>query len=332
MRNIRTATAVAAVITTFSGFLAFNNTYAAELDKLDLTYIPANSVYWDLDVGVEKGFFKEEGFDAHILANQSSVQSMQMLISGQVEIAISQPDPLIAAIDKGATAVGIIAAPATEADWFLIGKKGIKSVADLKGQTLGFSGLRVGEFYLTRDILKANGIGPNDSTAVQIGPTPAKYAALQKGSIAAGVLFQPTATLAQQNGFPVLLRFAQKIKGFPSIVYLANRKWAATNNHGKRFTQALERVHEWLYDPKNKDEAIAILEKYTKRSKEVITKVYDLYFVTDKLYSKTGALNVADMEKTVQLIAENTNLPKDRIPKPAQYLIPASDGGLLVQH
>ncbi|MBN8936108.1 MAG: ABC transporter substrate-binding protein, partial [Rhizobiales bacterium] len=215
------------------------------------------------------------------------------------------------------------------ADWFLVGKKGIKSIADLKGQTVGFSSLRVGEFYLTRNMLKAHGIGEKDFSAIQIGPTPAKYAALQKGSIAAGVLFQPTAMLALENGFPMLANFAKLEKGFPSIVYLVNRDWAAANNNGIRFTRALKKVHAWLYDPKNKDEAIAILEKYSKRSKETIAKVYDLYFVSDKLYSRDGALNVADMKKTVQLIAENTGLAKDLIPAPERYLIPKSDGALL---
>jgi ABC-type nitrate/sulfonate/bicarbonate transport system substrate-binding protein len=329
MRTIRTIAALAAVATVIGGPLAATRAHAAELEKLDLTYIPSNSIYWDLDVGVDKGFFKEEGFNAQILSNQSSPQSMQMLIAGQVEIAIAQPDPLIAAVEKGAKNIGAIAAPATEADWFLVGKKGVKSVKDLKGQTLGFSSLRVGEFYLTRNLLKDNGIEAKDFSAIQIGPTPAKYAALQKGSIAAGVLFQPTATLAQQNGFPVLVRFAEKIKGFPAIVYLSNRKWAAEKDHGKRFTRALTKIHAWLYDPKNKDEAIAIMQKYSKRTKESISKVYDLYFVTDKLYSKDGALNVADMKKTVALIAENTGLAKDRVPKPEQYLIPAKDGALL---
>jgi len=330
MRTIHTMAAIAAITAAVSGISPGNDVArAAELQKLDLTYIPSNSIYWDLDVGVDKGFFKDEGFNAQILSNQSSPQSMQMLISGQVEVAISQPDPLIAAIEKGAKNIGVIAAPATEADWFLVGKKGIKSIADLKGQTVGFSSLRVGEFYLTRNMLKAHGIEEKDFSAIQIGPTPAKYAALQKGSIAAGVLFQPTATLAQENGFPMLANFAKQEKGFPSIVYLVNRNWAATNDNGKRFTRALKRVHTWLYDPKNKDEAIAILEKYSKRSKETIAKVYDLYFVTDRLYSKDGALNVADMEKTVRLVAENTGLAKNLIPKPEQYLIPASDGALL---
>lgn len=331
MRMKTTIAATLAAATVLGAMAMAAPASAAELDKLDLTYIPSNSIYWDLDVGVEKGFFKDEGFNAQILSNQSSPQSMQMLISGQVEIAISQPDPLIAAIDKGATSIGVIAAPATEADWFLVGKKGVKSIKDLKGQTLGFSSLRVGEFYLTRNLLKEHGIVAADFSAIQIGPTPAKYAALQKGSIAAGVLFQPTATLAQQNGFPVLMRFAETNKGFPAIVYLTNRKWAAEKDHGKRFTRALKKVHAWLYDPKNKDEAIAIMQKYSKRSKEAIEQVYDLYFVSDKLYSKDGALNVADMEKTVALIAENTGMAKDRIPKSEQYLIPESDGALLVK-
>ncbi len=305
------------------------NALGADLEKLDLTYIPANSIYWDLDVGVEKGFFKDERFNAQVLANQSSPQSMQMLISGQVEVAISQPDPLIAAIEKGANNIGIIAAPANEPDWFLVGKMGVHSFADLKGQTLGFSALRVGEFYLTRNMLKDHGIGAADFSAIQVGPTPAKFAALQKGAIAAGVLFQPTATLAESKGFPVLARFAADRRGFPAIVYLVNRKWAADKDHGKRFSRALERTHAWLYDARNKDEAVRILQKYTKRDAATIEKVYDLYFVTDKLYTTDGGVNVADLAKTVQLIAENTGLPKDSIPKPEEYLIPKSDGALL---
>jgi len=301
---------------------------AAELEKLVITFIPSNSIYWDIDTAIDQGFFKAEGFDAQVLANQSSPQSMQMLIAGDVQAAIAQPDPVMAAIEKGAKDIGIIAAPGKEPDWFLVGRKGVKGFADLKGQTLGFSALRVGEFYLTRNMLKAHGVGPNDFSAIQVGPTPAKYAALQKGSIAAGVLFQPIATLAAENGFPVLARFAQQRKGYPAIVYLVNRKWAATNDNGKRFTKALIRAHKWLYDPANKDEAIKILQKVTKRDPATIAKVYELYFVTDKLYSRTGALNVRDMEKTVRLIAENTGLPKDKIPRPAQYLIPKADGGL----
>jgi hypothetical protein len=37
------------------------------------------------------------------------------------------------------------------------------------------------------------------------------------------------------------------------------------------------------------------------------------------------------MKKTVALIAENTGMAKDRVPKPEQYLIPESDGALLVK-
>ena len=127
----------------------------------------------------------------------------------------------------------------------------------------------------------------------------------------------------------MLARFAQQLKGYPAIVYLVNRKWAAEKNHGQRFAKALKKAHEWLYDPKNKKEAIAILKKYTKRDQATLEKVYDLYFVTDKLYSPDGAVNVSHMKEAVELIAKNTNLPKAKIPSPDQYLLSKSDGALL---
>jgi ABC-type nitrate/sulfonate/bicarbonate transport system substrate-binding protein len=316
-----------AVVSVFLAGSIAGTSYGAELEKLDFTYVTSNAIYWDLDVGLEKGFFKQEGFNARAITNESSVQSVQMLLSGDVQMAISQPGPTVLAISKGAAKIGFIAAPADQADWFLVGKKGIKSLKDLKGQRVGFSGLSVSEFYLTRDLLAKNGIGPKDFIPLQIGPTPAKFAALQNGSIGAGILFQPTATEAQLDGFPVLFRFAKEFKDFPSIGYLVNRDWVSTNNRGKRFMKALRHVHEWLYDPANRDEAIAILQKYTKRSKEALSQVYDLYFVTDKLYSRTGEINVDAMEKTVKRFSKNARLPASSMLQPTQYLIPEADGG-----
>ncbi|TAL79608.1 MAG: ABC transporter substrate-binding protein [Burkholderiaceae bacterium] len=309
------------------GCITATSSQAKELEKLDLTYVTSNAIYWDLDVGIDKGFFKDEGFNARAVTNSSSVQSVQTLIAGDVQMAISQPGPLIQAVSKGATQIGLIATPADQADWFLVGKKGVTNLKELKGQRVGFSGLSVSEFYLTRDLLAKHGIGPHDFTPIQVGPTPAKFAALQNGSIGAGVLFQPTATQAQLDGFPVLFRYAPEFKDFPSIGYLVNRKWASTNDHGQRFVRAIKRIHAWLYNPANRDEAIKVLQKYTHRDTQAISAVYDLYFVSDKLYGRTGEVNVANMKATVKRYAKNAGMATGSVPTPEQYLIPAADGG-----
>jgi hypothetical protein len=31
-------------------------------EKLVISYVPGEAIYWDIDVAIEKGFFKDEGF------------------------------------------------------------------------------------------------------------------------------------------------------------------------------------------------------------------------------------------------------------------------------
>jgi hypothetical protein len=41
-------------------------------EKLVISYVPGNAIYWDIDVAIEKGFFKDEGFAPEVVIFQSS--------------------------------------------------------------------------------------------------------------------------------------------------------------------------------------------------------------------------------------------------------------------
>jgi len=295
-------------------------------EPLVMTYVRSNADYWDLDVAVEKGFFADEGFAPKYVANHGSVQSTQLLLTQDVQLAVTQPESLIAAITRGAKDVGIIAAAMRRVDWMLVGAKGIKSISDLKGKTLGFSGLRVSEFWLTRRLLQEHGIGPKDYSAIQVGITPAKYAALNKGSIAAAVLFQPTASQAVNGGMTrlyLLGRFAGYIPG----TYIVNREWAAKNDNGVRLTKALQRAHDWLYDPKNKEEAIKIMMARSKKSEAVINEVYNIFFVQEKWYTKDCGVNTKAVTNAVKTLVDHGIIDAKKAPSLNQILIPAKFGG-----
>lgn len=317
----------AALAVVFGLSLAVGARAAERGEPLNIGYVPALSIYWDFYAGVEEGFFKAEGFAPTLIGSQSSPQSIQMIVSGAAQIVNSQPEPLIAAVEHGAKEIAVIGAPADSPDWFLVARPDIKSWADLKGKTLGFSSLRVNEFYLVRRLLGEHGIGPNQFDAIQVGPTSAKFAALERGSIAAGVLFQPVGVLAKSQGLAVLYDFAE-IKRYPSVVYVVNRDWAAKNRNGVRLAQALGRAHHWLYDPKNHDAAIRDVQKYTKRPAAVLDAVYQLYFVADKLYTRDGAVDAAGLAQVVQEMVKNGELAKGAALPPSAYLLPQAIGGL----
>src|SRR5258708_7096671 len=215
-------------------------------EKLVISYVPGNAIYWDIDVAIEKGLLKNEGFAPEVVIFQSSPQSIQLLVAGEVQLAGAQPEALLAAVVHGSKGFAVISSPAERPDWLLVGRPEIKTLADLKGKFFGTGGLQLGENWWTWKALAKAGVAQADISMLVVGTSAQKFAALQRGSIAFTVLFQPTAQLASAEGMNVLYRFTPR-QAFPSILSSLATAWAQQADHGVRLRRALERAHEWLY-------------------------------------------------------------------------------------
>src|SRR6266700_7378242 len=101
---------------------------AQGLEPLAMSYLPGNAIAWDLDVAMEKGFFKQEGFEGRPVVFQNAPQSAQMLITGEVQLGTGQLDPFLLAFRGGARDIAVIAAPADRPDWFINVRPEIKSI------------------------------------------------------------------------------------------------------------------------------------------------------------------------------------------------------------
>jgi ABC-type nitrate/sulfonate/bicarbonate transport system substrate-binding protein len=299
----------------------------ASPEKLVISYVPGNAIYWDIDAAIEKGFFKDEGFAPEIVIFQSSPQSIQLLIAGEVQLAGAQPEALLAAVVHKSKGFAVISSPAERPDWLLVGRPEIKTLADLKGKFFGTGGLQLGENWWTWKALAKAGVAPADISMLVVGTSAQKFAALQRGSIAFTVLFQPTAQLALAEGMNALYRFSDG-EAFPSILYSVAATWARQGDHGVRLQRALRRAHDWLYDPANRDQAIAILQKYTKRGPDLLASIYDLYVAKDAILSRDGAVVVSDVDRVIAQMAENGAIPKGTVVSPDLYLLPKEFGGL----
>jgi ABC-type nitrate/sulfonate/bicarbonate transport system substrate-binding protein len=294
---------------------------------LKLAFALTNAVYWDIDAALDEGFFLDAGFAPALIAGQSSPEVVQLLLSGDVQFGAVQTEPLMSAVSRGATDVAIIAQPEARPDWLLVASPDIKTWSDMKGKTLGVSALRVSEFWLAQRLFMEHGLAKNSWNTIQVGISPLKFAALQKGSIAAAVLFQPLAQRAVRHGFVKLADFSA-LGAYPPIVYTLNRKWAATGSNGVRLGKVLARAHAWLADPKNRAAAIAVLVKHTKCSPEVAAELYPLFFGSGQIYTKTGGVDTAGVDRVIGLMVENGELPKGGAPTATQYLLPIAEGGL----
>ena len=181
-----------------------------------------------------------------------------------------------------------------------------------------------------QQVLAENGLKKGDYGVIVAGLTPAKYAALQTGSIAVAVLYQPTAQLALQQGLPDLYRFTKLKPAYPPSYYAINQKWAAEKDRGKRISRVIARAQAWLWDPKNRDEAIKILQKYTKRDAALLGQIYDQYFVKDKLYSPDGKVRVDGVQTIIDAMVERGDLKKGQL-KPEDVILPEAIGGMIAR-
>jgi ABC-type nitrate/sulfonate/bicarbonate transport system substrate-binding protein len=228
---------------------------------------------------------------------------------------------------RGAEQLRAMAAPMNRADWYLNVQKDIGKITDLKGKVIGISTLRSSEVWLTNQLLEKAGLKKGEVDFLVVGTSAQKLAAMQKGSIAASVLFQPTAELAVKTGFPAIARYGD-LRLYPAILYVVDKGWAAKNDAGKRASGAIRKAHEWLWDPANRQEAIAILVKITKREQPVVETIYDQYFVSDKIYSPTGAVEVDGLAKALADMAEDGDIIKAPAPPAARFLLERELGGM----
>lgn len=322
--NRRTLLAAAATAT--AGSICIPYIARAQTHKMAVGYFVGNSIYWDLIVAEKKGLFSNNGLEPTFTNLQSSPQGIQLAVSGSLDLVAVQPEPMVAAFEQGGTNLGILTAPMNMADWTLNVQPEIKNLRDLRGKVIGVSALQNSECWQTEQMLAGAGVGPGEFDFLVVGTSPSKIIALQQKSIAATILFQPSGELAVQEGYPSLIKYSA-LRQYPPIVYTARREWAATGA-GKMASNALRKAHDWLYDPTNREEAVALLAGVTNRDPALLDRIYDMYFVTDPIYSKTGAVSGAGLNAALVDMVEKGDFMQDSKPDPEKYLIPESEGGL----
>src|ERR1041384_1674962 len=236
----------------------------------------ASATHWPIYSGLKKGYYAAADIKLDMIFTPSSGALVQQLTAGSLDAALSTGivDPIYA-IDKGApiaiTRLEIVSPP-----YALIGKKGIKSIKELKGKTIMIDGPKgITKIYVER-MLAANGIKANEFDPLYAGATSARFAALQSGAIDATVLIPPFNFYAESAGFPNL---GLTIDYTPDLVFsgaVVNTGWAATQRAPlDRLLAVHNKSMAWFLDTRNREEAITIMTEASKQKREDIANAYD---------------------------------------------------------
>lgn len=184
----------------------------------------------NLSVGVaqKKGFFKEEGIEAELIAMRSSVV-MAALVSADLDYTT-----LLGALSDAAvrgTPVKIIANSVDRPPLSFVTQARIKSPSQLKGATIGIGSYGTNVELVARRIVKHFGFDPEkDIRVLALGSSTARLSALQQGIVDIIVVASPEDFKAKKLGFNVLIR-GDELFRFP---YNGVRRHARSNSRATK--------------------------------------------------------------------------------------------------
>jgi ABC-type nitrate/sulfonate/bicarbonate transport system substrate-binding protein len=276
---------------------------AQAADKVIAGSLGGQAPLWAIYVAVHKGFFAAEGLDLELNFAQSGAAVTQQLTAGSLDVALSVgiTDP-IRAIDKGAS-LALIRVIGNSPPYVLIGKPSLKSITDLKGKTISVGADNdITTVYFER-MMAANGLKKGDYDTIPAGVAAARFAALKAGVVDAAIVLPPLNFQAAAAGFVTLGLAADYVKDVPFTGMAVHRRWAAANiSAAKRILAATDKSIAWLADPSHRGEAIELLVKVARSSKDDADASYDYlrridYFEPTSKVSRTKLRNLVTMEQ-----------------------------------
>ena len=256
-----------------------------------------NVAFLPLYVTIERGFFKDEGLDIVPVMFNSGTTNLQSLIGGDVQvIASSVAEPVLgraSGID-----VKIFWGICNLMPFELYSQPKLNSMKEAGGKKFAVSRFGALSDFLTRASLRHFGIDSKDVTILQIGSTPARFAALSSGGVDATIIWFPVTEQAKAMGYRKLFDLKDMYPEWPYEVFAARESWLAKEKDSAvRFARAYQKGTRFTRD--NRDEAIRVLRKYVKMDPTVAPPGYDLYrdsFPTDGKIAEKGIGIVADQE------------------------------------
>ncbi|MGA3007647.1 MAG: ABC transporter substrate-binding protein, partial [Opitutaceae bacterium] len=214
--------------------------------------------YTVFEIAVQKGWFKDAGVDAKLIWFDYG-PSIDAFAAGKIDA-----DCIVASDAMGAGATGAPSKFITIIDYsegsdMIIGKPGIKSIKDLKGQKVAIE-LGLVEHFLLLEGLKRNGLSQSDVTLVNT-PTNNMPQTLASGQVAAVGAWYPISSqaLVSAPGSKRLFTSADA-KGLIYDVLAVNpTSLAAHHDDWAKVAAIYYKCVAYLKDPATRDDAIKIM-------------------------------------------------------------------------
>jgi ABC-type nitrate/sulfonate/bicarbonate transport system substrate-binding protein len=265
--------------------------------------------YTPIDVGIETGIFKKHGFEIETTSFAGDAKLQQALAAGAVDIGVGG-GPALAFVAKGSPDLGVAEAAGAPlgATMTVLADSPIKAIADLKGKIVSVSTVGSQTEWMTRELSRQQGWGPDGIKTVALGELPAQIAALKTHQTDVVTADITTAyRLVDSGDGRILVKFGDVIPSYVnSVLYATNDMMANRSEALRQFLAAWFETVAFM--KQNKAETVRIAAGVLKIPEPIVSRVYD---ETARMISPDGRFDRKGLAVLSRSFVEMNMLPAE---------------------
>lgn len=259
-----------------------------------LIYLPAR-------LTEQLGYFKDEGLDVELLSQPAGVDAENELLAGAVQAVVGFYDHTIDLQTKGKEVKAIVVFGQVPGEVEMVSTKAadtLKSMADVKGKTLGVTGLGSSTSFLTQYLAGQHGVQSSEYTMLPVGADASFIAAIKQNRIDAGMTTEPTVSALEKSGDARVLVDMRSVEGtraalggtYPASSLYVQATWAAAHKaEATKLAHAFVRTMQFIH---------------THSAEEIAAKM-------PADYQKDKALYVSALKASLPMYTADGKMPSD---------------------
>ena len=270
-----------------------------------------------LVIAKEGGYFARHGLDVDLIAPADPSAPPRLVAAGKADVAVTYQPDLMLEIKEGLPLKRFGTLISTPLNCLIVLKNGpIKTLADLKGKTIGYSVAGLQKAYLGA-ILKSAGLTANDVTLVNVNFN--LVTALMSGQVDAAIDGYRNVELIQLGleGKPGIAFYPEEhgVPPYDELIYATSTKLEHDPRLG-RFLAAVEDATVFITN--HPDEALAMFMKaHTDLNDELNRKSF--FATLPRFAKRPAALDPARYTRFAQFMKDAGLL--DSVPPVASYTV-----------
>src|SRR3954451_17653285 len=284
---------------------------------LNMAVVSRTVFYLPAWMAEKQGFFKAEGLDVRMKVYDSSDPIFVDLRKNEQQIAVASIESVIADSYKGGK-VRIVAGSAKRPPHFIIAQPEIKSLAQLKGKTIGVVSMHEGTTFFVADIAKAGGFALSDVKVEAVGGSPTRQRLLREKKIDAGLQPYPLSYEAEAEGFTNLGAMAKLVPDYQFVSVMVDENWAGKNRAALiAFLKAMRRGTDYMFA--HLDESTELAAKELRTSPAFARRALEDTLSMD-IMSSDLSLTDASLRRVFGIMQQAGALARDVPFDPAKFV------------